>query len=213
MTRRVLITGGTGFAGSHLLERLKTEDALIAIAAPEASKSCAQVGVQHYDLDLRCAEDVRAVVQDFRASEIYQLAGVSDVESAWSNPRLTFEVNVGGTFNLFEAAMRLPSPPRILNVSTSQVYAPSSQPLKESDPLDPRNPYAASKAMAELLAVSFRKVSAGGVITVRAFNHTGPGQSSKFALPAFAEQFAEAGKACLEQLDRVLAPGQSPVLG
>jgi GDP-4-dehydro-6-deoxy-D-mannose reductase len=192
LDRRVLITGGTGFVGSHLLQLLKLQAVTVAVAAPEASKSSGQVGVRYYDLDLRCNDDLRALVRDFPATEIYHLAGISDVESSWSNPRLTFEVNVAGTCNLLEAAMQLPSPPRILNVSTSQVYAASSRPLKETDPLDPRNPYAASKAMSELLAVPFRKSGVGGVITVRAFNHTGPGQSSKFALPAFAEQFAEA---------------------
>ena len=87
--------------------------------------------------------------------------------------------------------MGLASPPRILNVSTAQVYAPSDAPLLESSPLDPGNPYAASKAMAELLEVSFRKAGGGGVITARSFNHTGPGQLTSFVLPSFAKQFAE----------------------
>jgi GDP-4-dehydro-6-deoxy-D-mannose reductase len=87
--------------------------------------------------------------------------------------------------------MGLPSPPRILNISTAQVYARSDAPLTESSPVGPDNPYAASKAMAEMLEVSFRKTSAGGVITARSFNHTGPGQLPTFVLPAFAKQFAE----------------------
>jgi GDP-4-dehydro-6-deoxy-D-mannose reductase len=87
--------------------------------------------------------------------------------------------------------MHLPSSPKILNVSTSQVYAPSNAALLETSPLSPDNPYAASKAMAELLAIQYRKFTKGGIITARAFNHTGPGQSTTFALPSFARQLAE----------------------
>ncbi len=87
--------------------------------------------------------------------------------------------------------MSLPSLPRILNVSTSQVYASSDTILTENSPISPDNPYAASKAMAELLRVQYRKCSGGGIVTARAFNHTGPGQTPSFVLPSIAKQFAE----------------------
>jgi GDP-4-dehydro-6-deoxy-D-mannose reductase len=89
--------------------------------------------------------------------------------------------------------MSLPSLPRILNVSTSQVYASSNTILTEGSPVNPENPYAASKAMAELLRVQYRKCSRGGIITARSFNHTGPGQTPSFVLPSIAKQFAEIG--------------------
>ena len=72
--------------------------------------------------------------------------------------------------------MALPAPPRILNVSTSQVYARSDTALTETSPLDPDSPYAATKAMAEMLTVQYKRWMSGGIITARAFNHTGPGQ-------------------------------------
>ncbi len=93
--------------------------------------------------------------------------------------------------DVIEAAMRLPSPPRILNVSTSQVYACSDTALTETSPLDPDSPYAATKAMAEMLTVQYKRCTSGGIITARAFNHTGPGQSPNFVLPSFAKQLAE----------------------
>jgi GDP-4-dehydro-6-deoxy-D-mannose reductase len=96
-----------------------------------------------------------------------------------------------GTLNLFEAAMSLPRPPRILNVSTAQVYAPASGGLSEESRIAPDNPYAASKAMAELLRVPYLKCATGGIVTARSFNHTGPGQSDKFVLSSIARQFAE----------------------
>ena len=148
-------------------------------------------GVDYCEADIRNSDDVRAVVCDAAPHQIYHLAGISSVSSSWEDPRLTFDVNVIGAYNLFEAAMCLPSSPKILNVSTSQVYAPCNAALLETSPLSPDSPYAASKAMAELLAIQYRKFTKGGIITARAFNHTGPGQSTTFALPSFARQLAE----------------------
>ena len=153
--------------------------------------SSPEAGVEYYELDIRNAGDVQSAIRQIKPNEVYHLAGISAVGLAWANPRLTFEVNVEGTYNVLEATTGLPSPPRILNVSTAQVYAASNAPLSESSPLAPANPYAASKAMAELLEVSFRKACAGGIITARSFNHTGPGQLTSFVLPSFAQQFAE----------------------
>lgn len=147
--------------------------------------------MDYCEVDIRRADEVRSVVRNVRPAHIYHLAGVSAVDVSWSDPRLTFDVNVLGALNVFEAAMNLPSPPRILNVSTSQVYASSATILTENSRLDPDNPYAASKAMAELLRVQYRKSAGGGIITARSFNHTGPGQLPNFVLPSMAKQFAE----------------------
>lgn len=188
--RRILITGGTGFVGSHLLHFLKTFDAKVIVVS-SGGVTTQEPGVDYCQADIRNADDVGAVVREASPDRIYHLAGISSVSNSWKEPRLTFDVNVIGTYNVFEAAMRLPEPPRILNVSTSQVYAPSDAALLETSPVGPDNPYAASKAMAELLAVQYRKFPKGGIITARAFNHTGPGQSTTFALPSFARQLAE----------------------
>jgi GDP-4-dehydro-6-deoxy-D-mannose reductase len=188
--RRILITGGTGFVGSHLVRFLKSADAKLIVVSSGGVKTQLP-GVDYCRVDIRNADDVRAVVRDASPHQIYHLAGISSVPSSWKDPRLTFDVNVIGSYNVFEAAMHLPSSPKILNVSTSQVYAPSNAALLETSPLSPDNPYAASKAMAELLAIQYRKFTKGGIITARAFNHTGPGQSTTFALPSFARQLAE----------------------
>jgi GDP-4-dehydro-6-deoxy-D-mannose reductase len=187
---RVLITGGTGFVGAHLIKFLKSRASHIAVLAFGASSS-SEPGVQYYAVDIRNADGVRSVVHDFSPQQIYHLAGISAVDLSWSDPRLSYEVNVFGAHNLFDAAMSLPSPPKILNISTSQVYAASSEILTEESSVGPDNPYAASKAMAELLLVQYRKAVVGGIITARSFNHTGAGQPPNFALPSIAKQFAE----------------------
>ena len=187
---RILITGGTGFVGKHLIQFLKPHSSSIAVLASGGSSS-PEPDVDYYEVDIRDRDAVRSVVEKVEPNQIYHLAGVSAVDVSWSNPQLTYEVNVFGANNLFSAAMELPSPPRILNISTSQVYAPSSRPLNEDSLIRPDNPYAASKAMAELLIVGYRRHNAGGIVTARAFNHTGPGQPPSFVLPSIAKQFAE----------------------
>jgi len=188
---RILITGGTGFVGSHLIQFLKAKTSEIFVLASGASASSRDPEVEHYRLDIRNRDEVNSVLRDVSPNQIYHLAGITTVDISRSNPRLTFEVNVLGAYNIFEAAMSLPSPPRILNVSTSQVYASSGGILTEASPVDPDNPYAASKAMAELLLVQYRKSISGGIVTARSFNHTGPGQPPNFVLPSIAKQFAE----------------------
>ena len=187
---RILITGGTGFVGPHLVTCLRTRTPSLAVLA-SGGTPCRLPGVNYYEADIRDSNAIKTIFEEVKPEQVFHLAGISDVESAWNNPRQTYEVNFWGALNVFEAAMGLPNPPRVLNISTAQVYAASSRPLSETDPVAPGNPYAASKAMAELLMVGTGARAAGGIITVRAFNHTGPGQSEKFALPTIAKQFAE----------------------
>jgi GDP-4-dehydro-6-deoxy-D-mannose reductase len=191
--KRVLITGGTGFVGTHLIRLLKSNASRIAVIASGdgESRQERETGVEFYDLDIRRADELRSVVRGISPTQIYHLAGISAIDVSWNNPRLTFEVTVLGAYNLFEAAMVLPSTPRILNVSTSQVYAASDEILTETSPVRPSNPYAASKAMVELLLVQYRKCMGSGIITARSFNHTGPGQSPNLVLPSIAKQFAQ----------------------
>jgi GDP-4-dehydro-6-deoxy-D-mannose reductase len=187
----VLITGGTGFVGTHLIRFLKSHASKIAVIASGDGSFRQEPEVEYHALDIRRADQVRSVVHNSSPTHVYHLAGISAVDVSWNNPRLTFEVNVLGAYNLFEAAMSLPSPPRILNVSTSQVYSASGMMLTETSPVNPDNPYAETKAMAELLRVQYRKCRSGGIVTARSFNHTGPGQTPHFVLPSIAKQFAE----------------------
>jgi GDP-4-dehydro-6-deoxy-D-mannose reductase len=187
---RVLVTGGTGFVGPYLVRYLKASASSIAVLG-SGSHSDTDPTVEYYSVDIRDRDLVRSLVHRLCPASIYHLAGISSVGDSWANPRLAYEVNVLGTYNVFEAAMSLSSPPKILNISTSQVYAPSRERLTESSLVGPDNPYAATKAMAELLAVQYRHLDNGGIVTARSFNHGGPGQTASFFLSSIAKQFVE----------------------
>jgi len=187
---RVVVTGATGFVGPYLIQQLKSRGFHItAIAASIPSNPDPKI--QYCELDIRDAESLRRLIQDCSPTRIYHLAAISEVGLSWSNPRLTFEVNVLGTYNVFDAAMQLKSPPKVLNISTSQVYASSAIRLNETCLVKPDSPYSASKAVAELLTVQYGRIPIGGITTARSFNHCGPGQTPNFFLSSVAKQFAE----------------------
>ena len=186
---RALVTGGTGFVGAHLVPLLQAKGFQVAVLTTGPGK--VPLGVHSYEVDIRNANDVRSALHEFSPNYLYHLAAISSVEASWTSPRLTYEINVFGTLNVFEAAMILPSPPKILHISTAQAYAQNASPLNEASPLGPSNPYAASKVMSEFLSVQFSRFSAGGIVTARSFNHTGPGQSADFVLSSIAKQLVE----------------------
>ena len=154
-TGKVLITGGSGFVGPHLIRHLKLHALRIAVFAPRIIASD-DTSVEYHCVDIRDRKSVFSLMEEISPSSIYHLAGVSAVDVSWSNPRITYDVNVTGAYNVFEAAMRLSVVPRLPNVSTGQVYAASQGALRENSLVRPDNPYAASKAMAELLTVQYR---------------------------------------------------------
>jgi GDP-4-dehydro-6-deoxy-D-mannose reductase len=157
-------------------------------AFPRDQSDALPAPVASLDVDIRDLAAVHDAFDQARPEAVYHLAAISSIATAQANPRLTFETNVGGTFNMFAAAMHMPKPPRILNVSTSQVYSDETSRITEGSPLGPSSPYAASKLMAEQVAVFFANADC---ITVRPFNHSGPEQSTDFVLSSFAAQIAE----------------------
>jgi len=181
---RALITGGTGFVGRHLVSFLQAQRHSVSVLSRSSLSSAS--GAQFYQLDLGDAARVQSLLHEIRPDWIFHLAGISTMDAAAANPALTYEVNVGGARNLFAAAASAVPSAQVLNVSTSQVYAPSRDALTEQSVTEPVGPYATSKAMAEAIAAQY-----DSVITVRPFNHAGPGQSENFVLSSIAKQFVD----------------------
>lgn len=180
----VLITGITGFVGTVMARRLAaagmrvsglTADEVVPIEGVEEG------GVVHLDiLDLAALEEEIARA-DPRV--VVHLAGLAHVGESWQRPGDYYRVNFRGTRNVLKAAGRR----RVLFASSAEVYGKvpeSEQPIDEERPLDPRSPYAMTKACAEDVARE------RGAIVVRSFNCIGPGQAPRFALPSFARQLA-----------------------
>ena len=180
---KAFVTGGQGFVGPWLVEHLRDSGDDVVVAGP--------------DVDVTDAEGLGRAMTGAQPDAVYHLAAQSSVGSSWSDAARTFEVNATGTLRVLGAAQECRSRPRVLLVSSAEVYgavAPAQLPVGESEPFRPVTPYAASKAAAELLGLQAFLGTGLEVIRVRPFNHTGPGQSLQFVIPALAHQVIEAAR-------------------
>ena len=199
MLNRVLITGVTGFVGPHLAREVLAARpdielwGLVRWRSSHDSIKALEGRLKLIEGDLHDSSSIRTVIERLRPDGIIHLASQSSVTASWSAPSETFQTNLLGTLNLFEAARGMVPAPRIVFVGSSEEYgevAPEDLPVDEFTPLRPISPYAVSKAAADLLGYqAFRSYSLP-VIRVRAFNHTGPGRGEQFAISNFCRQFA-----------------------
>src|SRR5829696_704828 len=202
MTRRILVTGGTGFVGQHLLRALERDrrtgdEIVVASHTPAPEVMAAQCSIRA--LDVRNAEHVDDLIAEVRPTHTIHLAAVASVPQAIAAPAAAWSVNVGGSVNLAAALAAHSADGTLVFVSTADVYGRSfaeAEAVDEGMPLQPTNPYARSKAAAEAAVTDIAPPSMRLVI-MRPFNHTGPGQDARFVVPAFATQIAriEAGLA------------------
>ena len=190
-----------GFAGNALCEFLlhETHWNLIGVSS-KTSGDRPSARVQWWQIDLRDPDPIRRLIKYERPDLVFHLAAQANVPKAWQNPWETYEVNLRGTLNLFDAIITNKVTPRILVVGSNEVYgapdSPADLPFTEQHPLRPNNPYGVSKLAAEKLALQYRYSHQLDVLVVRPFNHIGPGQSADYVVPGFARQVAEieAGK-------------------
>lgn len=176
---RVFVTGARGFVGGHLVSRLRDEGF--------------EVTATDRDLDVCDRAAVEEKLKQALPNAIIHLAAQSSVAASAVDPEQTHRVNYGGALSVLEGALRCGSRPRVLLIGSADQYGravPGSPPFTEDSPLAPTSAYARSKSEAERLGTSF--VDAGlEVVRIRAFSHSGPGQSDAFALSSFARQIAE----------------------
>lgn len=182
---RALVTGASGFVGTHLVEHLRN-------AGDEVIQCDRSMGPDVHYLDIMDATACVALVGEVQPTVIYHLAGWADVGGSWKAPVEAFRTNAEGTMNVLAAATEL-GVDRVVAVSSADVYgavAESSMPLTEDSPLRPVSPYAASKVAADYLGLQAWLGRQLPVLRVRAFNHLGPGQTDKFVAPALASRIA-----------------------
>lgn len=197
---RVLVTGGAGFIGSHLVDRLLA-DGHEAIALdnfdplyPEPQKranlrdAARRPGFQLLELDIRDESAVAQAVHELRPDAIAHLAARAGVRPSIEQPAFYAEVNVTGTVHLLQAACQLEPRPRFVYASSSSVYGDRDQvPFREDDPVDrPISPYAATKKACELLAYTFHHLYGLPVTGLRFFTAYGPRNRPDLAIAKFA---------------------------
>jgi GDP-4-dehydro-6-deoxy-D-mannose reductase len=180
LATRVVITGASGFAGGHLADACRTEgDEVVPLSRSE-------------DVDLLDADATRRALAQAHPAVVYHLAAKASVGRSWQDPERALTENLVMTLNVLEAARHEAPDAHVVVAGTGEVYGPPERlPVTEDAPLHPQNPYAVSKASAELLAGFYADANGASVIRTRAFNHAGPRQSPIFAIASFARQVAE----------------------
>jgi GDP-4-dehydro-6-deoxy-D-mannose reductase len=185
----VLVTGAGGFAGSHLVEHLSPSHRVVAWT--------------RQTVDLLDRDRVRAAIRELRPAQIYHCAGVPHVAESWRDTAQPLEGNVLATEHLFDALRREGIRCRVLVPGSATVYAPSSEPISETDPIAPASPYAISKLAQEQLALRAIQEDGLDVVLTRSFNHTGPRQTPAFVAPSMARQIALIERGQLEPVIKV----------
>ncbi|HTK82414.1 MAG TPA: GDP-mannose 4,6-dehydratase [Bacteroidota bacterium] len=197
----VLITGIDGFVGSHLADALAGRPELRLFGTTRHSgspKASHPPAIPLHQIEITDKEQVKKVIFDLAPQKLFHIAGQAFVPAALSDPYGTFRTNIDGLINILEAVRLLRLEKQVscsvLVVSSSEIYAPvplDKLPIDENTPLIPSNPYAASKACADLIAQQYRAAFGVDVVIARPFNHLGPRQSELFVGSALARQIAE----------------------
>jgi GDP-4-dehydro-6-deoxy-D-mannose reductase len=181
---RAFVTGATGFVGTHLVAHLRAAGDTVVAPGVDGDEP----------LDVVEPDAVRTRIADARPDAVYHLAGLAAPGASWDDPERYAIVNAVGTLSVLEGAAAAGAQ-RVVVVGSAEEYgivAADGPPITEEAPLRPDTPYAASKVSAEFYALQAFLGRGLGVLRVRAFNHTGPGQSDRFVVSALARRVAVA---------------------
>jgi len=184
-----LVTGATGFAGSHLLDRLLSSHGEIAAWGHAHGRPIpsADARVQWQAVDLLDRASVARAIRQLQPSIIFHLAGLPHVAESWKNGGRALEVNALGTHHLLDAVEAASPGCKVIVAGSALVYRPSVEALTEDAAVGPVDPYGVSKLAQEMRA----ERASVPVVRTRPFNHAGPRQSDSFVTSSFARQVAE----------------------
>ncbi|SFH79614.1 GDP-4-dehydro-6-deoxy-D-mannose reductase [Collimonas sp. OK307] len=181
--KRLFITGQSGFVGLAF-ERMRTH--LVAAQGWELVPADSPY-------DLLDPDSLERVLRQARPDAVIHLAGQTFIPEAFRDPAHTLDVNLKGTLNLLQALQRSGFDGTFLYISSGDVYgrvSPEFLPISEQQPARPQNPYAVSKAAAELLCYQWSCNMPWRILVARPFNHIGPGQREDFVISSVARQLA-----------------------
>ena len=208
---RVLITGITGFVGSHLadyiLERGGAEvHGIVRWRSRTENIEHFDDGVTLHECDLRDAGSTRDVIDHVRPDWIFHLAAQSFVPTSWKAPSESLTTNVLGQLHVFEAVRKIGLETRIQIACSSEEYGMVYEhevPITEDNPLRPLSPYGVSKVAQDLLGYQYFMSYHMDIVRTRGFNHTGPRRGPVFVCSDFAKQIADIEKGRREPVIRV----------
>jgi GDP-4-dehydro-6-deoxy-D-mannose reductase len=199
---RVLITGVTGFAGSHLADLCLTKkdvELFGIIRWRSRTENIEHIWdrIELLECDLRDATSTREVIEEVRPDWIFHLAAQSFVPTSWKAPSESLTTNVIGQLNIFESVRKLDLDCRIQIACSSEEYGmvhPEEVPIKETNPLRPLSPYGVSKVGQDMLGYQYFMSYGMKIIRTRGFNHTGPRRGPVFVCSDFAKQLVDIEK-------------------
>lgn len=212
---KVLITGITGFAGSHLAEYIVSNFPKVEVHGTRRKTSKTEniavikSEITLHESDLTSERSVEKLIADIKPDKIFHLAANTFVPDSWKDPAGTFTSNVVGQINLLEAVKDLKSggyDPLILVIGSSEEYGkvtPDEVPVDENTIFRPMSPYAVSKTAQDLLGFQYYQSHKLRIVRVRPFNHSGPRRGENFVDSNFAKQIAEIEKGAKEPILKV----------
>jgi GDP-mannose 4,6-dehydratase len=207
----ILITGGTGFVGSHMIDyilkyAIKPDQKIYCTKRwMEDTKNVDHIDDDRFrfvDCDLLDALSIRRAIEISKPEKVFHFAAQSFPEVSFKTPSITLQTNTVGTTHLLEAIKESEYNPVIVSVSTSEVYGMPEEdevPIKETNPIRAANPYSISKVGHDLISQYYHKAFGMKIIITRMFSHEGARRGKEFALSSFAYQIAKAEKLKGEQ--------------
>ncbi len=203
--KRALITGISGFVGSHLAEFLLNKGMEVHGTIRWRSKLDNIIHIKDklklVDADMRDGYSLLRAIEESSPDYIFHLASQSFVPMSWRAPADTMETNAVGAIHLFEAIRQSNCDPVIQIAGSSEEYGmayPDETPIKETNPLRPLSPYGVSKVTADMLGCQYHRSYGLKIIVTRAFNHTGPRRGDVFVTSNFSKQIVEIEKGVKE---------------
>lgn len=197
---KALVTGISGFVGSHMAEYLLQQNVEVTGTIRQRSR---MDHIKHLkeirlvECELRDPFSVEHLIKAIKPDLIFHLAAQSFVPTSWNSPIDTIHNNVAGQVNIMEALRRFDVSCKMQVACSSEEYGhvePHETPIRETNPLRPLSPYAVSKVAQDYLGYQYYKSYGLPIIVTRTFNHTGPRRGENFVTSNFAKQIAQIEK-------------------
>ncbi len=194
----ILITGGTGFAGSHLVEALLNRNHTNVHVTSYGSNPGFVANLLPADhlhsVDLTKFDQTTQLLKKIRPDHVYHLAALAGVENSFDKLKQVLDINTQIQLSVLLSIKEVCPEARVLTIGSALEYQPQETPLAETDLLGPISPYGVSKVTQDMLAYSFFRQDNLQIIRTRSFNHIGERQTPGFVVPDFALQIVELEK-------------------